>query len=155
MIPLVAELDGKIVGHLDVIFSDELPLGSFLYLDILKVHKAYRRRGVARALIQEAERIARNRRVNFMLVSPQEYEGPSVLTYRSCGFERAFDTYDMEMEVSDTVIPQEIKLASITVAIEPPIKTHSMVCGWYNISIKMWDDLTNPNLELTRFLHEH
>lgn len=90
-----------------------------------------------------------------MLVSPQEYEGPSVLTYRSCGFERAFDTYDMEMEVSDTVIPQEIKLASITVAIEPPIKTHSMVCGWYNISIKMWDDLTNPNLELTRFLHEH
>ncbi|MEM2795046.1 MAG: GNAT family N-acetyltransferase, partial [Thermofilaceae archaeon] len=73
IIPLVAELDGKVVGHLDVIFANELPLGAFLHLDVLKVHKAYRRRGVARALIQEAERIARDRKVDFMLVIPQEY----------------------------------------------------------------------------------
>ncbi|MEM4610613.1 MAG: GNAT family N-acetyltransferase [Thermoproteota archaeon] len=155
IIPLVAELNGKIVGHLDVLFSNELPLGSFLHLDVLKVHKAYRRRGVARALIQEAERIARDRKANFMLVSPQEYEGPSGLTYRNCGFEKAFDTYDVEMVVSNTVIPREIRLTPITLAKEPPVKTHSMVCGWYSISIKMWDNIANPNLELTRFLHEH
>jgi len=52
IIPLVAEIDGKVVGHLDVIFSDELPLGHFLYLDVLTVHKTYRRRGIARALIE-------------------------------------------------------------------------------------------------------
>jgi hypothetical protein len=86
-------------------------------------------------------------KAGFMLVSPQEYEGPSGLTYRNCGFEKAFDTYDVEMVVSNTVIPQEIRLAPITLAKEPPIKTHSMVCGWYNISIKMWDDFANPNLE--------
>ncbi|MEM2930130.1 MAG: GNAT family N-acetyltransferase [Thermoproteota archaeon] len=154
IIPLVAELDEKIVGHLDVIFSDELPLGSFLYLDVLKVHKAYRRRGVARALIQEAERIAGDRKVIFMLVSPQEYDGPSGLTYRNCGFEKAFDTYDVEMVVGNTVISQEIRLTPITLAKEPPVKTHSMVCGWYNVSLKMWDNIANPNLELTRFLHE-
>jgi len=45
IIPLVAEIDGKVVGHLDVVFSDELPLGRFLYLDVLTVHKAYRRGG--------------------------------------------------------------------------------------------------------------
>jgi GNAT superfamily N-acetyltransferase len=155
IIPLVAELDGKIAGHLDIIFGDELPLGAFLYLDVLKVHKAYRRRGIARALIQEAERIAKDMKAGFMLVSPQEYEGPSGLTYRNCGFEKAFDTYDVEMMVSNTVIPQEIRLAPITLAKEPPIKTYSMVCGWYSIGIKMWDDFTNPNLELICFLREH
>ena len=53
IIPLVAEVDGKVVGHLDVVFSDELPLGRFLYLDVLTVHKAYRRRGVATTLIKK------------------------------------------------------------------------------------------------------
>ncbi|MEM2087600.1 MAG: GNAT family N-acetyltransferase [Thermoproteota archaeon] len=155
IIPLVAELDGKIVGHLDILFSDELPLGCFLYLDVLKVHKAHRRRGVARALIQEAEKIGRDRKVNLMLVSPKEYEGPSGLTYRNCSFEKAFDTYNVETEVSNTVIPPEIRLAPITLAKEPPLKTHSMVCGWYNISIKMWDSFANPDLEAANFLREH
>lgn len=155
IIPLVAELDGKIVGHLDVLFSDELPLGSFLYLDVLKVHKAHRRRGVARALIQEAERMARSKRVGFMLVSPREYEGPSGLTYRSCGFEKAFDTYDVEILVNGAVMPSEVKLAPITLAHEPPVKICTMVCGWYNISIKMWDSCVNPYLEIMRALHQH
>jgi len=96
IIPLVAEVDGKVVGHLDIIFSDELPLGHFLYLDVLTVHRAYRRRGVARALISEAENLAERKKVGFMLVAPQEYEGPSGLTYRSCGFKKAFDTYNLE-----------------------------------------------------------
>lgn len=122
IITLAAELNGEIVGHLDVLFSDELPLGSFLYLDVLRVHKAYRRRGVARALIWEAERIAREGKVNFMLVNPKEYEGPSGLTYRSCSFEKAFDTYDVKMVAGNTVIPPEIRLAPITLAKNPLLK---------------------------------
>jgi len=76
IIPLVAELDGKVVGHLDVIITDELPLGHFLYLDVLGVHQAYRRRGVATALTREAERLARDREVAFMLVQPSSSKDP-------------------------------------------------------------------------------
>lgn len=146
IIPLVAEIDGKVVGHLDVIFSKELPLGHFLYLDVLMVHRAYRRRGVASSLIMEAERLARSNKVKFMLVSTQEYEGPSGSTYRSCGFERAFEVFNLEMRVNHQGIPTGIKLMSISHKQKAPVMTHEMICGWYNISRKMWDFGINPNL---------
>lgn len=57
IVPLVAELDRKVVGHLDVVITYEPFIGSFLYLDVLMVHKAYRRRGIATALIFEAENL--------------------------------------------------------------------------------------------------
>jgi len=153
--PLVAEFNGKVVGHLDIIFSDELPLGRFLYLDVLTVHKAYRRRGVARALIKEAEGLARRRKVGFMLVEPQEYEGPSGLLYRSCGFEKAFDTYHLEASINRPEVPSELRLASIPKLLRPPLKTHTMVCGWYNISAKMWYYSVNSNLEPSHTLLHH
>jgi len=83
-----------------------------------------------------------------MLVQPQEYEGPSGLTYRSCSFEKAFDVYHMETSINDTEIPSGVQLVSIPHIQEPPIKTHAMICGWSNISAKIWYDGINPDLEL-------
>lgn len=57
---LLQKYDGKVVGHLDVIISEELRFGHFLLLNALMVHKSYRRKGVATALIQEAERVTRS-----------------------------------------------------------------------------------------------
>lgn len=152
IIPLVAEIEGKVVGHLDVIFSDELPLGDFLYLDVLMVHNSYRRRGVARTLIREAERLARNKNVGFMLVQPEEYEGPSGLTYKSCGFEKAFDTYLLETPIVHREIPSGVQLISTPQFQESPIKTHAMICGWSNISMKTWYYGVNPDLDFLNFL---
>lgn len=151
IIPLVAEIDGKVVGHLDMIFSDELPLGRFIYLDVLMVHKDYRRRGVATSLIKEAERLARKKKVKFILVEPQRYEGPSELTYRSCGFEKAFDVYHLEAQINHPEIPSGVQLISIPYIQEAPIKTHNMICGWYNISKKTWYYGINPDIESLNF----
>lgn len=148
IIPLVAEFDGKIVGHLDVIFSEDPALGRFLYLDVLTVHKAYRRRGVASILIKEAEKLAIERKAEFMLVQPEEYEGPSGLTYRNCGFKKAFDVYSLEIATKNSPIPSNIQLMPIPQIQNTPPKTHAMICGWYNISAKMWDYGVNPNIEL-------
>lgn len=147
IIPLVAEIDGKVVGHLDAIFSDELPLGHFLYIDVLMVHKAYRRRGVAAALIKEAERSARSEKARFVLVEPQRYEGPSGLTYTNCGFEKAFDAFHLETSINHPEMPPEVQVGSIPQIQEAPVKTHMMICGWYNISAKTWYYGVNPNLE--------
>ncbi|RLI26333.1 hypothetical protein DRO57_01410 [Candidatus Bathyarchaeota archaeon] len=155
IIPLVAEIDGKVVGHLDVVFSDELPLGRFLYLDVLTVHKAYRRRGVATALIKEAEGLARERNVDFLLVQPEKYEGPSGLTYRSCGFKKAFDVYQLEIHIGHPRIPSGVQLASIPQVQEPPLRTHVMMCGWGNISKKTWDFGVNPNVEMLSAFSQH
>jgi len=155
IIPLVAEIEGKVVGHPDVIIADEQPLGRFLYLDVLMVHKAYRRRGVATALIREAERLARTGKVGFMMVQPQQYEGPSGSTYRSCGFEKAFDTYQLETSIECPEPLSGLRLVSIPQIQEAPIKTHAMICGWYNISAKTWDYGVNTDPEFLRFFSCH
>jgi GNAT superfamily N-acetyltransferase len=155
IIPLVAEIDGKVVGHLDVIFSSEPRLGDFLYLDVLTVHKAYRRRGVARALITKAEKLARRKDVPFMMVQPEEYDGPSGLTYRSCGFERAFEAYHLETTIEASETPGDICVTAIPQAQRAPLKTHAMICGWYNISVKTWDYGLNPNVDLLRAFSCH
>jgi len=150
IISLVAELEGKVVGHLDAIFSEEFPLGYFLYLDVLMVHKAYRRKGVARTLIKEAEKLAKSRKAKFMLVQPEEYEGPSGLTYRSCGFKKFLEVYVLETTTDVSKMPQDVCLTTIPQTQEAPLKTHTMICGWYNISVKMWDHGVNPYIELSR-----
>jgi len=155
IIPLVAEIEGKVVGHPDVIIADEQPLGRFLYLDVLMVHKAYHRRGVATALIREAERLARTRKVGFMMVQAQQYEGPSRLTYRSCGFDKAFDTYQLETSIECPEPLSGLRLVSIPQIQEAPIKTHAMICGWYNISAKTWDYGFNTDPEFLRFFSCH
>ena len=147
IVPLVAEIEGKVAGHLDVIFGDELPLGRFLYLDVLMVHKAYRRRGIATALIKEAERLAGRRGVRSILVSPEKYEGPSGLTYRSCGFEKAFDVYQLDTSTDHPQFPSGVQLVSIPRLQEAPVRTHPMICAWYNISTKTWYYGINPDLE--------
>jgi GNAT superfamily N-acetyltransferase len=147
IIPLVAEIDGKIVGHLDVLFSEELLLGQFLYLDVLFVHKAFRRRGVAGVLIQQAENLATLRQVDVMLVTPQAYEGPAGLTYRKYGFKKYLETFNLELSIKSLELSSEITIDTIPQTQKTPIKTHHMLCGWNNISKKMWDYSINANRE--------
>ncbi len=144
IIPLVAELEGKVVGHLDVLFCEDPVLGRYLYLDVLMVHKEYRRRGVARALVFKAEELARERGVEKLVVQPESYEGPSGLTYRSCGFTRAYEVVDYEIRSRSKTIPGSVKLVSVAPSEPPPVKTHPLLCGWYVASAKMWDYATYP-----------
>jgi len=144
IIPLVAELEGRVVGHLDVVLTEEPPLGSYLYLDVLVVHKAYRRRGVATMLIEEVERIARERAVDMLLVNPEDYEGPSGLTYRSMGFERMFEFHRVAMSCGDLKMPEGLSLNIIPRGWPAPLKTHEMVCRAPNVSVNMWDYAVNP-----------
>lgn len=120
IMPLVAEVDGEVVGHLDIIVSEERPLGRFLFLDVLMVHKAHRRNGVASALIKEAEKIAKRKDLEFMLVKPEAYEGPSGMTYRSLGFEKAFEVQSVNMSVSTIEHSPRVLLTSIPHQQESP-----------------------------------
>lgn len=155
IIPLVAEFKGKVVGHLDVIFSEEPELGLFLYLDVLTVHRNFRGIGVATALIEEAVKLAKERKVEFMLVQPEEYEGPSGLTYRRCGFKKAFNAYSFEMATKNAKIQSGARLMSIAQDQRAPLKTHTMLCGWYNISEKIWDYAVNPDVEILQAFSCH
>ncbi len=83
----VAELDGKIVGEVEVFLSEELILGrvrKIAHVDVIEVHPAYRSRGIGTALMEFVEEVARERGVELITVQPdKEAEG----FYEKLGFD--------------------------------------------------------------------
>ncbi len=71
----VAEIDEKIVGEVEVLFSEE-PLGEGLrkiaHIDVVEVHPDYRGIGVGKALMEFVEDIARERQSKILTVQPDE-----------------------------------------------------------------------------------
>jgi len=60
----VAECDGKIVGEVEVLFSEGPVLGRQMriaHVDVIEVHPDYRARGIGRARVEFVEDVARER----------------------------------------------------------------------------------------------
>ena len=88
---LVAEVNGRVVGHLFLTFEESPPfvrreLRAYAYIAELFVRAEARRLGVARALLAAAERIARERGVSRILVSALAGNIPAETTYERAGF---------------------------------------------------------------------
>jgi GNAT superfamily N-acetyltransferase len=94
---LVAELDGAVVGHMALWF-DRMPpfvreeLRDYAYLGDLFVREAHRSQGIGRALIAEAERLARARGVKRILLGVLP-GNPAEAVYRKLGYR----TYALEL----------------------------------------------------------
>lgn len=57
--PLVAELNGRVVGELELYIGKEKgSLGKCGFINVLEVHRDYRRRGVGRVLVSKAIEVA-------------------------------------------------------------------------------------------------
>ncbi len=81
--PIVVEYGGRIVGELELYIGEEKGrLGKTAFIDILEVHKDYRRRGVGRALISEARGIAVENKCSCLSVWPDKGAIPF---YNKCG----------------------------------------------------------------------
>ncbi|ASJ04274.1 GNAT family N-acetyltransferase [Thermococcus barossii] len=82
----LAELNGTIVGEVEVLFSEERIAGRVRkigHVDVIEVHPGYRGRGIGRLLLEFVEEIARERKVEMLTVQPDKSaEG----FYRKLGF---------------------------------------------------------------------
>ncbi|RLF06018.1 MAG: GNAT family N-acetyltransferase [Thermoprotei archaeon] len=84
--PLVAELDGRVVGELELYIGEERgALGRTGYIDVLVVHRDYRGRGIGRRLVEEAKRIAAHEGCDAISVWPERRAVPF---YEKCGLRR-------------------------------------------------------------------
>lgn len=137
IICLVAEMDNRVVGHLDVIPTRERELGSYLYLDVFMVHRLFRRRGVGTELLKAAERLAIEKGLPRMIILA-DYEGPGGLTYRKFGFKAYLEMCQLEAKIKDALMPSGIKI--LNPPSEPPLDSHHMLCGWFNTPAKLWKD---------------
>jgi len=108
--PLVAELEGKIVGELELYIGEERgDLGKTAFIDILEVHKDYRKRGVGRALINTARMIAIKENCSTLTVWPDKRVIPF---YRKCGLNKT--AYNIAQIIVDTRnVPKPRKTYSI------------------------------------------
>jgi len=80
----VAELDGKVVGEIDVIIEDDpLPYGRYLYIYVLMVHKNFRGQGIGRRLIEYAEKYAESKSASSICTFIELNSEPF---YRKLGF---------------------------------------------------------------------
>ncbi|EEB73042.1 GNAT family N-acetyltransferase [Thermococcus sp. AM4] len=82
----VAELEGRIVGEIEVLFSEEPVNGEIRrigHVDVIEVHSEYRRKGIGRALVEFAEDVARERGAEMLTVQPEKEAEPF---YEKLGF---------------------------------------------------------------------
>ncbi len=69
--PLIAKLNGRVVGELELYIGEERGiLGRCAYIDVLEVHRNYRRRGIGRALVNKAIEIAQEHNCDTIAVWP-------------------------------------------------------------------------------------
>ena len=102
--PLVAEIDGRIVGELELYIGEEMGvLGKSAFIDILWVHRNYRRKGVGRALINKALQIAIENNCDTLSVWPEEKAIPF---YKKVGLNKiAFKIDHVVIDLSSHIIP--------------------------------------------------
>ncbi|NJE62306.1 GNAT family N-acetyltransferase [Thermococcus sp. 21S7] len=82
----LAELNGTVVGEVEVLFSEE-PIGGNVrrigHVDVIEVHPDYRGMGIGRLLMEFVEEVAKERKVEMLTVQPdKDAEG----FYRKLGF---------------------------------------------------------------------
>lgn len=85
---LVAEVKGRVVGEVEFLVGEEAPFGRVAALNVICVHEEFRRRGVGRALMQRAFRLARRAGARAFHVTP---EPSAVPFYRRVGLEPVED----------------------------------------------------------------
>ncbi|WP_324735366.1 GNAT family N-acetyltransferase [Thermococcus sp. SY098] len=74
-IPLIAEIEGRIVGELELFISEELINGKIkkiAHIDVLEVHREFRGQGIGRELVKAAEELARKEKCELLTVTPEK-----------------------------------------------------------------------------------
>jgi len=148
--PLVAVLDGKIVGELELYIGEEKGvLGKTAFIDVLLVHSDFRRRGIGRRLVQKAEEIAIENNCDTLSVWPEEQAIPF---YNKCGIAiKAYEPVEITIKLNNLLL-KDLKRVDIVASeakyseleemhfISPRI--YSSKAAWlkskWTIAIKEW-----------------
>ncbi|GEM_PF-3379703 len=95
---LVAVEGDAVIGHLELLLCQEAPpLGRYGYLETLEVRADRRRRGVGRALVEEAKRITRAAGGSRLETVPEDDIAAAL--YMATGFQQGVTYLDLDLAV--------------------------------------------------------
>jgi len=130
---LVAELGGRVVGEAEFFLADEAPFGRLASVNVICVHRAFHRRGVGRALMEEVFRLARRAEAQACHVTPSP---AAVGFYGRLGFETLY-----HFQWCECFLPRTVRPVRSTPCGEEPYETVSKlvnVFGRYISSRHSW-----------------
>ena len=135
-LPVVAELDGRIVGEAEVLFSEEPISGKtrrIAHLDVIEVHPDFRRRGVGRAIVEFIEKTARERMVEIITTQPDE---DAMGFYKKLGFDELLYKGLLAEVPAGEFAPAEVK--PLRYFPWEAVKSLELVAGRFQSSYDMW-----------------
>lgn len=71
-LPLIAELDNKIVAEMEIFFGWEHDRYLYAHIGVLQVHKEYQRMGIGTKVIKEAINFSKKRGASYLTVRPRD-----------------------------------------------------------------------------------
>ncbi|ASJ16622.1 hypothetical protein A3L04_05830 [Thermococcus chitonophagus] len=131
---LVAELEGKIVGEIELLIEEEMLLDRLRRIcnaDVLMVHREFRGRGIGRALMQKAEEIARARECDVIVVTPEDR---SYSFYERLGYKKLLENHVVKIN-TEKFDPEDAKLHGFS---WEEVKGLELVAGRFQTSYHHW-----------------
>lgn len=136
-IPIVAETNGKIIGNAELLISEEPIVGKIrriAHLDILEVHRDFRRKGVGKRIVTFVENITRERGCELLTVVPEK---SAIGFYTKLGIDNVlFQGYFVEFELS--LFSDQEETPDLFEFSWKEIKNKEMVVGRFQSSYHHW-----------------
>jgi len=103
---IIAEVDGKLVGKIEVYSAKVSDKGKTGFVDGFVVDPDYQRRGIGTQLLLEAERRAVNKGIRQIHLGVKTFNTDAISLYEELGYERLNRFYLMRALKDDLQIPQ-------------------------------------------------
>ena len=135
--PLIAEVNGKVVGEIEVFIGEEPPpFRKNAHISVLEVAKDYRRRGIGKALVQAAIELAEKHDCNVISTIPEEN---AIEFYRKCGLnQKLIELKHIEIDLEEFSIPTDAKIEIRELNSFDILKQKNIVYGRYDNSYAQW-----------------
>lgn len=135
--PLVAEVNGKVIGEIDVFIGEEPPpLKKNACISVLEVAQGYRRQGVGKELVGEAIKLAEENGCNAIATIPDEN---AIDFYKKCRLDEILielKHIDVDLERFSTATGVKVEVADLN-SFEA-LRQKQMIYGRYDSSFAQW-----------------
>ncbi|RLE85311.1 MAG: hypothetical protein DRJ41_01475 [Thermoprotei archaeon] len=126
----------KVVGEAEIVFSEEPePYGRYCFLEVLVVHRDYRRRGIGTKLVKHCLEYARSHGYKLFDTIPEDERSKNL--YIKLGFKRMFYLYKMRKTCEKGVASLYFKRIP---AGEHP-KDKLLISGHWYSSVYIWQNI--------------